>query len=399
MFSPLSVAALYAVWSFARSFLHRGWWLVTSVYLVTQAELSAFQLVFLGTAQGITILVAEIPAGVFADAYSRKWSLVIAHALMGLAMISTGLVLTFPALVLTQMLWGLSWTFSSGADVAWLTDELNDSDAASNALIRAAKWGHAGSALGITSLGTLAWATSLATAMVSAGLGIWLLGLVVVSAFKETGFIGADAGKVFTVASERARFGLRQLRLHRVLGHILLYTYLINGADEAFGRLHAKHLIELGLPLTSPPIVWLSALAIAGLVISISALSAVQHVLRRTNNPAFSYAIAAGIGGLGLGIFALAPSTQIAAVGVLLVSGIATSVIRTVSIVWTNEQTTRDVRATVQSFLSLAENIGETSLGFLLAVVASGAGIPTALLGSGAVFWGVAVLAIRLRSR
>ena len=43
---------------------------------------------------------------------------------MGAGMLVTGLVTDFPALVATQMLWGLAWTFSSGADVAWLTDEL-----------------------------------------------------------------------------------------------------------------------------------------------------------------------------------------------------------------------------------------------------------------------------------
>jgi hypothetical protein len=37
---------------------------------------------------------------------------------MGTAMIATGLVTDFGPLVATQMLWGLWWTFASGADVA-----------------------------------------------------------------------------------------------------------------------------------------------------------------------------------------------------------------------------------------------------------------------------------------
>ena len=173
----MSVASVYAAWFFVRSFLHRGWWVVTSLYLVTEAGLSPFELVFIGTAQAIAVIAAEVPAGIFADAYSRKWSLVLAHVLMGLGMLTTGLVLSFPALVVTQMIWGLSWTFSSGADVAWMTDELDDPERTTTALINAAKWGHAGAALGILSLGALAWLTSLSVAMVSSGIGMWLLGI------------------------------------------------------------------------------------------------------------------------------------------------------------------------------------------------------------------------------
>ena len=81
-------------------------------------------------------MLIEIPAGVFADTISRKWSLVVSHALMGTAMIATGLVTDFELLVLTQMLWGLSWTFASGADVAWITDELDQPERISGVLDR-----------------------------------------------------------------------------------------------------------------------------------------------------------------------------------------------------------------------------------------------------------------------
>ena len=41
---------------------------------------------------------------------------------MGTGMLITGLVTDFVPLMLAQMLWGLGWTFSSGADVAWIFD-------------------------------------------------------------------------------------------------------------------------------------------------------------------------------------------------------------------------------------------------------------------------------------
>jgi hypothetical protein len=58
---------------------------------------------------------------------------------------------------------------------------------------------------------------------------------------------------------------------------------------------------------------------------------------------------------------------------VLLVSGIAFNVTRTVSVIWVNRRTTSDVRATVHSFLDQAECIGEIIGGFALTLLASAA--------------------------
>ena len=222
MFPNISVAGLYLAWSFLRSFLTRGWWLVTSLYLVVDAGLSPFELVFIGTAQALVVILGEVPAGVFADALSRKWSLVLAHALMGLGMMSTGLVLSFPALVVTQMIWGLSWTFSSGSDVAWLTDELDDSEQSDHVLIQAVKWSSVGAILGVLMLGGLGWMTSLETAILVAGTCMWLLGLWVAFAFKEQRFTPAGAGTVLTSALYTLRQGLVSIRVHRVLIHVCL---------------------------------------------------------------------------------------------------------------------------------------------------------------------------------
>jgi MFS family permease len=78
-----------------RAALYNGWWLATSLYLVIDGGLTSSQLVFIGVAQGIAALIFEVPAGVFADMISRKWSLVISHILMGVAMLGTGLVKSF----------------------------------------------------------------------------------------------------------------------------------------------------------------------------------------------------------------------------------------------------------------------------------------------------------------
>src|SRR4051794_9936977 len=176
MYRTSDVATLFLRWIFIRAIFHRGWWLVTSLYLVVEANLSPLQLVFLGTAQSLIGMAFEIPTGVVADTLSRKWSIVIAHAIMGAGMVATGLVTAFPALVVTQMVWGLAWTFSSGADIAWLTDELDQPKIVARVLTAAARWELVGAATGLISFGAIAWLTNLAMSIVVAGVAMLLLG-------------------------------------------------------------------------------------------------------------------------------------------------------------------------------------------------------------------------------
>ena len=44
----------------------------------------------LGTVVAGTMALSDIPAGAWSDAFSRKWALVIGHALMGAGMVMTG---------------------------------------------------------------------------------------------------------------------------------------------------------------------------------------------------------------------------------------------------------------------------------------------------------------------
>jgi MFS family permease len=169
-------AAVYLRWIWWRALLHRGWWLVTSVYLVVDARLSGAQLVLIGVAQALTGITCEVPAGAIADTVGRKRSLVASHALMGTAMLATGLVTDFPALVATQMLWGVSWNLASGADVAWITDELDDPTRITSVLVRSGRAQLTGAAVGLAGVGALAALTDRGAAMVTAGVAMLCLG-------------------------------------------------------------------------------------------------------------------------------------------------------------------------------------------------------------------------------
>jgi MFS family permease len=390
------VASTFIGWLFVRAALNRGWWLATSLYLVVEADLSAFQLVFLGTAQGIMALAFEVPTGVMADTLSRKWSIVVAHLLMGTGMLVTGLVTAFPALVATQMLWGVAWTFSNGADVAWLTDELEQPERAAGMLAEGARWGQVGGASGMIALGALAWVAGLSTAMVTAGAAMLALGGFVAVRFSERGFTPARRNR-WRESRSILRRGVDLARRDREIPLVLAATLLTNGAAEGFGRLYPKQLVELGFPAKPDSIVWFSALGLLTLVLGALALRIVEARIDGAGVARRVYAAACFIGALGLVVLAAAPEVLTGMSGVLIVGGVALTVTRCAGVIWVNKRTTSDVRATVHSFLSQAEYLGEITLGFGLGALAQASTIAAAMLGACALVALTGVLVLRAR--
>jgi MFS family permease len=385
------VATLFIRWTFLRAIFHRGWWLVTSLYLVMEADLSPLQLVFLGTAQSLIGMAFEIPTGVVADTLSRKWSIVIAHAIMGGGMVMTGLVTAFPALVVTQMLWGLAWTFSSGADVAWLTDEYDQPKDIARVLAAAARWELLGAATGLVSFGAIAWITDLALSIVVAGIAMLMLGVFVAIRFKERNFTPTHEHH-YRASLLILRDGFRLARHDRTILLVFSVTMLVNGADEALGRLFPRRLVDLGLPLNPDPIVWLTTLGLATLALGAVALRLVESRLHGVHTTRRFYAGACVVGALGVLVFAVAPEHLTAMGGVILARGIASPVLRVISIIRVNQRATSSVRATLQSFLSQVEFVGEIGLGFGLGVIAQMMQIEAAMFGACALYAAAGIL-------
>jgi MFS family permease len=385
------LATSYLRWACLRSAFARGYWQVTAVYLVTVAGLSPAQLVLIGTFQGITVVLAEVPCGVLADAVSRRLSLVIGHVVMGTGMAMAGLVTSFPLLVVSQCLWGLGWAFSSGADVAWLTDELGSHATVDGTLVRQARWSLVGTPIGIVSFALLAWASTLSTAIVVAGIAMVLLGAVV-ARWPESGFTPAEAGRRWRASTSIFRRATQLARADGVVLVVLTATFLVNGG-LTFGRLTEARLVGLGMPTHPDPVVWFAAISLVGAAMGGVALRAVEARIHGVDSAQRSYVAACAVGVVGLLVFACAPNTASAVAGVLLVSGTAEPVLRAAGVVWLNRRTTSDMRATVHSLLSQAENVGEIVFGLALAVVA-GVGSATAAIIAAAVLFAVTTVLV-----
>src|SRR6476469_1010836 len=86
--------------------------------------LDPFQMVLVGTVLEATTFLFEVPTGVVADLVSRRLSVIIGFLLTGLAFVVEGGIATFAAALLGNVVWGIGYTFVSGALQAWITDEV-----------------------------------------------------------------------------------------------------------------------------------------------------------------------------------------------------------------------------------------------------------------------------------
>jgi MFS family permease len=386
------LVTLFLGWIGVRAVLHNGWWLVTSFYMAVDAQLSPAQLLVIAAAQGVASMIFEVPAGALADAVSRKWAIVVAHPLMAIAMITTGLFPDFVPLLLAQVLWGISWTFSSGADIAWITDELDRPDLIHRVLARQARWQLLGAVVGMLAIGGLAAVAGRQPAIVAAGVVMLALGVVVACTFPERNFTPIRTRRL-RASLDIARRGARLAVRDRTILALVVATVLVNGAADSYARIYPLQLDVLGFPDGDSGTVWFTVLGIATLVIGALSLYAVERRIHSERGARGAMLLACAAGVLGLGLLGLAPDLTTAVVAVLVASGVAMPLVRTVTTIWVNRRTSSDVRATVHSFLAQAEYGGEILCAGLLAVLSGVLGAGWAFVFAAALF-GAAMLVI-----
>jgi len=104
--------------------------LVYPVYLIyfQQTGLSYLQLSWLLAIWGAAVLLVEVPSGLLADLWSRKWSLVIGMVLKGAGFLVWLVRPDFTGFAVGFMLWGFQEAICTGTTEALLYDMLKDSE-------------------------------------------------------------------------------------------------------------------------------------------------------------------------------------------------------------------------------------------------------------------------------
>ena len=360
-------------------------WVVMSVYLVQELDLSPLQLVLMGTAMEAAVFVFEVPTGVVADTYSRRLSLVIGYLGMGLAWVAVGLVSAPWLIIALWGAWGLAYTFTSGAEQAWIADEVG-ADKVGPIFLRAARWGQAGAVVGLL-LQVAVGTQSLRAGVILGGLFTILCGVGCILFMPETGFRRRpreERASALTELRTTALTGARYAWAAPVIVLLAGVEVFMGASSEAFDRLKEAHFLrDVGLPAVGSldPVVWFGIFWLVGMLLNIAAIGSLIKRVERGGRQTVAYFLFGftTIELVAMLAFALTGQVLVAIVallGVFFCRNMAGPLYDT----WLNEQITESgVRATVISLTGQANAIGQAGGGPVLGAIGNVWGIRAAL--------------------
>ncbi|MGD2078243.1 MAG: MFS transporter [Chloroflexota bacterium] len=358
--------------------------LVSAIYRVESAGLDPLQLVLVGTVLETTVFVFEIPTGIVADVYSRRLSVVIGYLLIGLGFILEGALPVFATILLAQAIWGFGYTFISGAEQAWLADEVGE-DQLANIYLRGSQIAQVGTLLGIvtaTALGTL----GLNLPILLGGALILALGIFLAIFMPEGGFSPTPAAERHTWREARQTLstGLRTVHGRPMLILMMLIALIYGLSSEGLDRLWQAHfLANISFPTLGDlePVVWFGLIGVGQMVLTIGAAEFLKRRVQVENQRAAVNAllIVNGIvvGALiwfGLSRTFLAATASIWTIQVMRQSGGA------LYGAWLNKGLKSEARATILSINGQADAVGQIVGGPIVGALALRFGLRAAMV-------------------
>jgi len=360
-------------------------WVVMAVYLVRELHFSPLQLVLMGTAMEAAVFLCEIPTGVVADTYSRRLSLIIGFLGMGTAWVAVALVSAPWAIILLWAFWGLSYTFTSGAYEAWITDEVGRENVG-GLFLRGMRFGYVGALVGLVvqvAIGTV----SLRWGVIAGGAVTIACGLACIFVMPETAFRRRPRAERASALGELRRTALGGARFAWAQSIILLLIgveLFMGMSSEAFDRLKEAHFLrDVGLPAVGhlDPVIWFGIFWLAGMILGFVAIGWLIKRVERGGRKTITHSLFVFtlMEMAAMLTFALTGSTWLAIaalLGVFFSRDLAGPLYTT----WLNQQITdSSVRATVLSISGQANAIGQAGGGPVLGVIGNVWGIRVAL--------------------
>ncbi|MCC6299784.1 MAG: MFS transporter [Anaerolineales bacterium] len=365
---------VYLFIEFSASACFSMMFVVTSLYEATVAGLTPVQLILVGTALEISAFVFEVPTGIVADVYSRRLSIIIGYILMGVGFLVEGLFPAFIPILLAQIIWGLGYTFTSGATQAWITDEIGEDDA-NKLFLRATRIGLYASLLGMA-LAALVGVNNVAMPILVGSTGVLSIGVILIFIMPEKNFhptpredrnTWQHMWHTFKQGAEAVR---SRPRLMSIVGVGLFYGIY----SEGFDRLWVKHLLdtfELPIIFGNNQVAFFAALRVAGNLLTILAVHFVEKRVDSSSPLAIGRAILFVTGGISLAMlgFALSPFLALTLALYLVIDALR-DVRIPLQTAWVNQKLDSKVRATVHSMFGQVDAVGQMLGGPIVAVIA-----------------------------
>jgi DHA3 family tetracycline resistance protein-like MFS transporter len=377
MFSRLKLNArsVYLFIEFSASAFFSMMFVTTSLYEATVAGLTPVQLILVGTALEISAFVFEVPTGIVADVYSRRLSIVLGYVLMGLGFLVEGFFPAFLPILLAQVIWGLGYTFTSGATQAWITDEIGEDDA-NKLFMRGTQVGLFASLLGMGGA-MLVGANNVALPIQVGAFGVMLIGITLMLVMPETGFhpTPREDRNTWQHMWHTFKKSADAVRSRPRLMNIVFIGLFYGLYSEGFDRLWVKHLLdnfELPILFGNNQVAFFAALRIAGTVLTILAVRFVEKRVDSTSSLAIGRAVLFVTGSISVAMlgFALSPFLALT-IGLYLVIDALRDVHIPLQTAWINQKLDSQVRATVHSMFGQVDAIGQMMGGPVVAAIAS----------------------------
>ncbi|MBD7908500.1 MFS transporter [Sporosarcina sp. Sa3CUA8] len=359
---------------------------VNLLYQVYTVKLDPLQLVLVGTVLELTVFLFEIPTGVVSDLKSRKLSIVIGYILIGVGFLIEGLFPYFSAVIVAQVVWGIGYTFTSGARQAWIADEIGE-ERASEAFVRGAKMENLSQVIAIPlsiAIGYMMIRLPIIIGgLCTVGLAVYLMVAMREENFKplkrETQLTGWGSMK------DNLQQLIVQFKVSVVMRTLILIALFVGFYSEGFDRLWVSHLLEVVnlSSLTQEKLVILTGgIQFVVVLVSFTALHVVNRsTIHQNLNQIYLVLFMASLV-IILSLIGFATSTSVLVLlGFFIMIQVTRTIMYPLEDIWLNKIIPdSSTRATFFSVKGQADAIGQIGGAPLIGLVATRYTIKTALI-------------------
>lgn len=374
-FSKQNPLGVYSWLRFCSALLFSVIVTVNLVYQATVVGLNPLQLVLVGTLLEIVSFLFEVPTGIVADVYSRKASVMVGVFLIGLGFTIEGLFPSFGAILIAQIVWGIGFTFVSGAREAWIADEIGEENAG-KAYSKGSQMSLLGSVIGIGISIVLA-NVDIRLPIVLGGVLYSMQSVYLFFFMLEKNFHPVPTSKreTFNTMRDTLMSGLKLIKISPVLAIVVITGLIFGIFSEGFDRLWTPFMLEsFSFPemWSLKPVTWFGILA---MVANILAILSIRFAEKRTDtnnhqSTAKTLLFTSSLLAISVVLFGLSGSFVMAVIAYWFVS-MFREVRNPIYDAWMNQNVDSKVRATLFSMCGQANSVGQILGGPILGLVAT----------------------------
>jgi DHA3 family tetracycline resistance protein-like MFS transporter len=358
---------------------------VDAIYQVETIKMSAFQLILAGTALEVSYFLFQVPTGIVADLYSRRLSVIIGYIVFGIGYVVMGLAPRFELVLLSSIISGAGYTFITGAEEAWVADEIGE-ERAGKAFLRGSQAGMAVSLLALPLSITLGKNLSLQLPILLGGGMLVALGLFLTLFMPERHFqpVKREERNSWQAMGRQIVEGGKAVRRSNMLLCIFGITLFVGLASEGFDRLDTAHFLQ---DITLPHLWGLASLdwfSVIGIGTTLLSIGANELINRKANisRPRVLIGLLFALNVLLIGsvaLFALAGNFAVALLAYWC-ARVIRSVLNPLHSAWLTQSTEGQTRATVISFDGMVDPIGQIAGGPIVGLIGERFSIRAALV-------------------